>query len=381
VLRQLERWLHQHIFKVGWLLTKNFQTTTILYYTFFLPGVVLNQFTVWLVAGIVNVRADRAIQWPEPQEIAELRLNFIRLAKGVGRFKLALIALSPLLVGIGFIWLIASQALNISDVISVAGGGLDAVLAAIPRLVAVPDFWLWVYLVFAIGNTMMPDLKALRGLRVILWILLAATAAVVVIGVGSEVLGRLLSGPVAGALNLLAGAFAVIIAIDLFAVAFLGAVEAVIERVTGDSATFEKGKLVAITRKELLEQKKKQAARAASANSRAASESGPPSIYRLPLPIPGGPGQGAVAPPAAAVLPVADPSPQQPAAAPRPPADDRAGPDVIEGRAVARPMPATAPPQRPLPPPQPAQPRQDAADNDSDDDPDAITYVDIDELV
>ncbi len=385
MLRQLERWLHQHIFKVGWLLTKNFQTTTILYYTFFLPGVILNQFTVWLMAGIVNVRADRAIQWPEPQEIAELRLDFIRLAKGVGRFKLAVIALSPLVVGLGFIWLVASQVLAVSDIMNSASSRPDAIPAALSDLVAVPDFWLWVYLAFAVGNTMMPDLKALRGLRVVLWVVLIAAAALVIVGIGSEVLGRLLIGPAASALNLLAGAFAVIIAIDLLAVAFLGIAEAVIERITGDSATFEKGRLVAVTRKELLEQKKKQAARAAAASSRAGSESGPPSVYRLPLPIPGPPGRESASQPAA-VLPVADSAKDQPDAAARPLPDDRAGPAVIEGKAVPRAMPAAAPPPRPLPAqPAPARPEpagQDAAENDDDDDdPDAITYVDIDELV
>ena len=32
------------------------------------------------MAGIMNVRADRSIQWPEKQEIGDLKLNFIRLA-------------------------------------------------------------------------------------------------------------------------------------------------------------------------------------------------------------------------------------------------------------------------------------------------------------
>ena len=86
-MRRLERWLHQHMFKVGWLLTKNLQTTTILYYTFFLPGVVLHEFIYWLVAGILNVRAERAIAWPEAQAIAELKLNFIKLARNTSRIK------------------------------------------------------------------------------------------------------------------------------------------------------------------------------------------------------------------------------------------------------------------------------------------------------
>lgn len=375
MLRQLERWLHQHIFKVGWLLTKNFQTTTILYYTFFLPGVALNQLVTWLTAGVVNVRAERAVQWPEPQEVAELRLDFIRLAKGAGRFRLAVIAISPLVVGIIVIWLIASQVLGVASVMRTVSSdaGSSSALEAIRQVSTAPDFWLWAYLVFTIGNTMMPDPRNLRGFRVILWVTAAAIAVVVVLGVSSEVLGRLLLGPLAEALNLLASTFAVIIAVDLFAVACLGILEALIERITGNSATFEKGKLVAVTRKELLEQKRKQAARTAQTASRSVLEAGPPSIYRLPLPIPGPPGREAVSQSAAAVI--------SPSASPR---DDRAGPAVVESKAQPRPLTEPVPhPQQPSAlTPMSSQPGEaDDDDSDSPDDPDNITYVDIEELV
>src|SRR5215475_7197184 len=66
-LRRLEVWLHQHIFKVGWLVTNKYQTTTILYYAFFLPGILLNQLTIWTIAGFLNVRAAHSIAWPEKQ--------------------------------------------------------------------------------------------------------------------------------------------------------------------------------------------------------------------------------------------------------------------------------------------------------------------------
>jgi len=380
VLRQLERWLHQHIFKVGWLLTKNFQTTTILYYTFFLPGVALNQFVVWLTAGIVNVRAERAIQWPEPQEVAELRLDFIRLAKGAGRFRLAVIAISPLVAGIVVIWLIASQVLGAASVMHAVSSDSISVIEAIRQLSTAPDFWLWAYLVFTIGNTMMPDPRNLRGFRVILWPTAAAIAVVVVLGVGSEVLGALLVGPLAEALNLLSSTFAVIIAVDLLAVACLGTLEALIERFTGDSATFEKGKLVAVTRRELLEQKRKQAARAAQARSRPALEAGPPSIYRLPLPIPGPPGRETVSQSASAVI---SPFPQQVETSPSSfaaPRDDRAEPAVVESKAQPRPL--TEPvPQQPSPfSPISSPPDKADDDNDGSDDSDNITYVDIEEL-
>ena len=112
LFRQIERWLHQHIFKVGWLLTNDYQTTTILYYILFLPGILLHELALWLAAGLLNVRAERAIQFPEPQEIGELRLNFIRLATETGLIKRLVIAAAPFAAGLIALWAIGAQVFN-----------------------------------------------------------------------------------------------------------------------------------------------------------------------------------------------------------------------------------------------------------------------------
>ena len=101
--------MHQHIFKVGWLLTQNYETTTILYYTFFLPGIILHEVIYWLVAGLLDVRAERSIKWPEKQEIGELRLNFVQLARRTGRIQRAIISSAPLIIGLVIVWLMATN--------------------------------------------------------------------------------------------------------------------------------------------------------------------------------------------------------------------------------------------------------------------------------
>ncbi len=291
LLRRLEHWLHQHIFKVGWLLTKSYHTTTILYYAFFLPGVVLYEFSYWLMAGILNVRAERAIQMPQKQEIAELNLNFVKLPKNTPPFKLAVITATPLLVGFACVWLIATHILDMTGFVSrVGSGGLADLTAALSALTTAPDFWLWIYLVFTISNTMVPNLKDLRGARFLILVVIVVIGFFIVVGAGSEVVVRTFAGSVADALYLIASIFMVIIGINLFITAILGTIEALIERITGDSATFEKGKLIAMTRKELLELKRKQAARALPAGRQQTKTiAGAPTVYNLPFPIPGTP--------------------------------------------------------------------------------------------
>jgi hypothetical protein len=163
-MRRMERWLHQHIFKVGWLVTKNLRATTVFFYIFFLPGVVLHELIYWLVAGILNVRADRAIVAPEAQQIAEMKLNFIKLGKNTPRVKVVIISIAPLLGGLAVIWLITNNVLNINLVIGVLNAGGDP-WGAINLLLLTPDVWIWVYLMFAVANTMSPDREALRGWR------------------------------------------------------------------------------------------------------------------------------------------------------------------------------------------------------------------------
>jgi hypothetical protein len=341
LLRQLERWLHQHIFKVGWLVTKSFQTTTILYYTFFLPGVFLHEVIYWFAAGILNVHARSSIQWPEAQEIAELKLSFVELAKNVSPFRLGLITLAPIVAGLAFVWFIATHLLDFSGFFALMGtGNLYDISAAVRRLTTAPDFWLWVYILFTISNTMITRLNDLRGLRIILIVIGVAIAGLVIIGVGNEVVVTFLAGPAADALYMLAGTLGIIIFIDLIFVAILGTIEAIIERVSGDSAMFRRGKLIAMTRQEIIEMRQRQSRREAHAlPSRTSRETGRPSIYSRPLFIPGPPGEESVTQRETIIV---EPE-EKPALHTGPRPDDRRGPEIITGAIANRPAELATP--------------------------------------
>ena len=292
LLRQLERWLHQHIFKVGWLVTKSFQTTTILYYTFFLPGIALREFSYWLVAGILNVHARSSIQWPEPQEIAELDLSFVELSRNTSPFKLAIITLAPIVSGLVMVWIIGHNLLNFTTFFNtLSTGELGDVAGAFRNLAQATDFWLWIYLLFVVSNTMTPKLKNLRGLRVVLLGFAITIVTLFLIGAGNQVIFGTLAEPMSNISDLLTAVFVIIICIDLIFVGILGTIEAVIERITGDSATFRRGKHVAITREEISEMRQRQRRREARAlQSRNETKKELLSIYNRELSIPGGPG-------------------------------------------------------------------------------------------
>ncbi|MEQ8673385.1 MAG: hypothetical protein RLP44_02970 [Aggregatilineales bacterium] len=294
LLRQLEVWLHQHIFKVGWLVTKNYQTTTILYYTFFIPGVALYEFVIWLIAGLLNVRAERSFNLPEKQEIGELRLNFVKLSRKTTPYKAAIINISPLIFGIAIIWFVANYVINIQDALSLMNDGtLNNLDESIRQLTLKPDFWLWIYIMFTVTNTMMPDQGVIR-----LWLrggafVIIALGVIFLFGANTLVNDEIFSPFISG-LNALSSVFAFMIALNVFGVAILAIIENTIEWITGDSATFKDGKMITLSREEAkamrLQQRQKDL-QLRQQQKRSSLTAGPPSVYKLELPIPAAPGE------------------------------------------------------------------------------------------
>lgn len=290
----MERWLHQHLFKVGWLLTKDFRTTTVLFYVLFLPGIILHEASLFFAASFLNVRAERALTFPQVQEIADLKLNFIKLSNRAPRWKIALIEFAPPLVGILVISLIASGILDVTSALTVMRtGDLRDVSTGWGMLVAKPDFWLWVYIMFTVANTMTPRFTAQRALRPALIFLGVMGIALAAAGLLDQVLAPLIT-PLAQFINVLAAMFGVTVALNTGAIFVLGVIEQTIEYFTGNSAEFVRGRLIAKSRAEILAER--QAERERIARQKDAEKKrtpnaleGLPSVYRLPFPIPPAP--------------------------------------------------------------------------------------------
>lgn len=290
-------------------MTQNYQTTTILYYTFFLPGVLLHELVYWLAAGMLNVRASQTLKWPDAQEVGELKLNFVQLASRTDPYRKAIITAAPLVAGIALIWIIASTRLNMPLVVAtLESGSADAVTNAAILLFNAPDFWLWAYVIFAIGNTMFPiHVKDLAPWRFIFGAIIAVISALFVIGLGAEIF-EAASPTLAGLLAALQISVILVIGVDIVITAVLGTIEAIIERITGNSATFRNGKMMTMTLAEAQAERRKARERAQKQAQRQQkpSSQGLMSVYALSFPIPGSPGQEPITslePPAAATAP------------------------------------------------------------------------------
>jgi hypothetical protein len=294
-----------------------------------LPGVVLHEVVYWLAAGLLNVRAERAIAWPEKQEIGELHLNFVQLSKRAGQVRTAIISTAPLFVGIAVVWLIADSIFDIPAIVAEMNSSTQTDMGtAINRITSTPDAWLWLYLMFTISNTMIPrDTKTLRG-----WWLIAGVFAVIaviafVLGIGEQIFTNTLAVPINDILTTLSGIFAIIIVLNLLATVVLAIIENTIEWITGDSATFKNGKMIVMRRDEMRALREQERRRTRQRRERqAATAGGPPSIYKLALPIPGVPGQEPVTQGASSIV-----TPQESTSLPTRKATGDSEPAVITG--------------------------------------------------
>ena len=293
LFRQMERWLHQHIFKVGWLLTRNSRVTTALYYTLFAPGILLHEVVSWLVAGILNVHATQSLAWPQSQEIGELRLNFVRISTNIPRWKRFVISLAPLVAGMLFTWHVAENVFQLDTIFAMmSSGSLVDVGAALGRLLATPDFWLWFYLLFTVSNTMFARTeRSISNAQSLLSAVTVIVAAIVLVGVTSATFSYV-SSPFENALSVLSELLVLLIAVNFVATIFLGTIESTIERFSDHSVTFRGGRMEMVTRQQLIEEREKERARAKRRAAKAAAplKAAPiTSVYKLAFPIPGGP--------------------------------------------------------------------------------------------
>jgi len=113
-LLHLERWIHRHLYGVGWLLTQDKERATVLYYLILFPGVFLHEFTQWLVAGALKLKLGRVRVWPRPQADGVLRLDFVRLSRLTGRAARAVVELAPFIAGIGLVLFISRSVFDVA---------------------------------------------------------------------------------------------------------------------------------------------------------------------------------------------------------------------------------------------------------------------------
>ncbi len=226
-LLRLERWIHQHLQGVALLTVGDREVAVWLYALPLLPGVILHELSHALAAYLLGARVGRVSVLPVRQG-DRIQLGFVPVEQ-TGPLRTALIGLAPLLAGCLALVLIGHLGLGLGPVgAALAGADWRGAWERLLRTLGARDAAVWVYLAFAVSNTMLPSRSDMRA-----WPVLALFFALVVGLVLLLDLGPTLAVPLSATLRWLAVACTLTALVDLPFVLLIFLLEWALSRLKG----------------------------------------------------------------------------------------------------------------------------------------------------
>ena len=154
----VEKWIHRHMQGVGLLVTNNEQAAMLIYYLIMLPGVALHEFSQFILAKLLRVKVKKFRLWPEEHKRGQIRLGLVEIDKKTDTVRATMVGMIPIVMGTLVIALIGTLLFDFEVLnAALASGDLPSISAGLREFMSVPDFWLWIYLIFSIANAMLPE--------------------------------------------------------------------------------------------------------------------------------------------------------------------------------------------------------------------------------
>ena len=156
-LAVLQRLLHREIQAVILIATRNPPLTVGLFSILFLPGVVLHEFSHFIMAKVLGVKTGGFSVIPRPLPDGRLQLGYVETTKS-DVVRDSLIGAAPLIAGSLFVAYTGIYHLHLNSLwIVLRNAQFDLFWMGLGVLPQVKDFYLWFYLIFTISSTMMPS--------------------------------------------------------------------------------------------------------------------------------------------------------------------------------------------------------------------------------
>ena len=235
VLVLLQRWLHRHIHGLAYLITGRRNWAVLLYAIVLFPGVLLHELSHWIAANLLGVRTGSFSVLPKTKADGSIQLGYVEYYKSskVGPIRESLIGSAPLITGTAAILLIAFQVFDVTNLaLAAETGDIESLSQAITTLFSTNDFLIWLYLMFAFSNAMMPSTSDRKAWPAFALIMVIVAAALYILGL-QDVMIAGLAGPVATVFGYLGLAFSLTIGVDLFVIMAVYIFEWVISRLKG----------------------------------------------------------------------------------------------------------------------------------------------------
>ncbi len=228
----MKRWINQHIQGLGMLLTGDNEAAMLLYFVLLLPGILIHELSHWLAAKLLGVRTGKISLWPSKRRGNQMRLGSVRIAH-TDPFRASLIGVAPLISGSFAILIIGQLILGLGDLGEVLLNGEWGPLGeSLLAHLQAPDFWLWLYLIFAVSNAMLPSETDREPWRPVFLFMGLVALSSYLTGWVSQVPEVVTTTSLTG-LSYLAYAFSLTVAVDAIFIALIAVIEAFVSRLTG----------------------------------------------------------------------------------------------------------------------------------------------------
>ncbi len=235
ILVLLQRWLHRHLHGLAYLITGKRNWAVLLYAIVLFPGVLLHELSHYVAAVLLRVKTGSFSVLPKIKADGSVQLGYVEYYKSskVGPIRESLIGSAPLITGTAAILLIAFQVFDVTNLaLAAETGDIESLSRAITELFETNDFLIWLYLIFAVSNAMMPSASDRKAWPAFAIIMIVVLAILYVVGL-QDVLIAGLAGPVATVFGYLGLAFSLTIGLDLFVIVAILILESIISRIKG----------------------------------------------------------------------------------------------------------------------------------------------------
>jgi hypothetical protein len=235
ILLLLQRWIHRHLHGLAFLITGKRNWAVILYALILFPGVLLHEVSHWLTATLLGVRTGSFSVLPKTGADGTIQLGYVEYYKSsrVGPIRESLIGSAPLVTGTIAVLLIAINVFDLPALAtSIQSENVDALVEFLTILFSTGDFLIWLYLIFAISNAMMPSTSDRRAWPTFALIMIAFAIVLYFLGL-MDVFVETIIGPAAIVFGYLGLAYSLAIGVDLFFMFCIWVVEWLISRIKG----------------------------------------------------------------------------------------------------------------------------------------------------
>ena len=228
----MKRWINRHVQGLGLLLLGDNEAAMFLYFVLLLPGILIHELSHWLAAKLLGVRTGKITLWPSKRRGNQMRLGSVRVAR-TDPFRSSLIGVAPLISGSLTVLIIGQLILGLGDLGEVLlNGEWEPLWESILAHLQAPDFWLWLYLIFAISNAMLPSETDREPWKPVLLFISLVAFLFYLTGWVNQMPEVVTNASLTG-LSYLAYAFSLTALVDAIFIAVIAILEALVSRLTG----------------------------------------------------------------------------------------------------------------------------------------------------